>query len=154
MRRGVLLVVCVLLGLLVGCGESFDEEGFAQVEGYAEDIVPAVETAVSDVHAGAGPEVLAEHGERIEEVNAEHLDGGFPEQSEIEGWMLNRSQGDPDDPSKEWTVQGEDLADSVAWVESASADLADQLKEGQVDEGTAARASSGVEDLRAVLFDE
>jgi len=130
------LLIIVVLGLLIsmltiGCGPSYDEEGFEYVENYASEIIPTIEIAVywltlweEDTTNEALLGELKESSDEINEINDRYWTDEFPEYEEVEGWMLKRSRDD-----EEWVVDGKELAPAVWNVEDDSAWLAIDLLE-------------------------
>lgn len=144
--------------LAVGCGPSFDEDGYAQVTQWAD-------VAVSTTQAGALTVSAYVEGDTDEaELDAlrEDLDGVFdqgadlPDDEEISGWLVNISQGD-----RSWTVEGRELAPAVERLRSDIGVLADDLdlvvsSEGEDDDvrfmaESVASASTAAEQLADVL---
>lgn len=127
MRKVVVLLAAVVA--LVGCGDTYDQEGFDQVSRWAnESIGPAqaaAMTAVAYAEGQADREELASHTEELERIfdAAEQL----PAEQEIESWGINMSRGDRDDPHTEWVIEGEELADAVNDLHAAVGYLADDI---------------------------
>lgn len=117
------------------------------VEDYFADIIPAAESALLvDLDDPQDRQQLAD---RIDGINERYwTDSDWPSESEIEGWMFNRTQGD-----RTWVVEGDDIADAVFDLEFATEWLADELR-GQ-DDDRLERAWSDTEraiaDARAIL---
>ncbi|MCM3488777.1 hypothetical protein M3689_05580 [Alkalihalophilus marmarensis] len=134
-----LLVLGVVL-LLAACGSSFDEEGFASIQEYANDIIPVMSLAVDDPSE--------EYANQINEINAQYWEGstfnGIPD-TEIEDWLINMSRGD-----NEWTIEGEELADMLYDIQESSSWLAEEIEAESVDQSARA-AQDTIQETNRIL---
>ena len=168
-RLSIIVVLSLLISMLaIGCGPSYNEEGFEYVENYASEIITAVETGVflitlweEDINNEELLGELKESSEEINEINDRYWTDEFPEYEEVEGWMLKRIRGD-----EEWTVDGKELARALWNVEDDSDWLAIDLLEiyeagGEISEvrfrvvgHNVELAIESTEELRWILYRE
>ena len=165
------LLIIVVLGLLIsmltiGCGPSYDEEGFEYVENYASEIIPTIEIAVywltlweEDTTNEDLLGELKESSDEINEINDRYWTDEFPEYEEVAGWTLKRGRD-----GLEWIVDGEELATALGNVGDDSACLAIDLLEiyeagGEISEARFAvvvsdgeLALESMEELRWMLY--
>lgn len=159
-RRATTTALGLLLLLVAGCGGStFDEEGFDQVEAWADDAIPAVDLASMDAAAWlTGGDVGADRiDEHVDELNGVYDAGGsLPDDDEIASWGLNLRRGE-----RSTEIRGEELLAAVTGLRGAIGTLADDLDfalrdDADNDDRAFAResvveAAAAAEQLRAIF---
>ena len=125
--RGRRLVMLAATGLLLlGCGDSFDEDGLQAIEQWVDDVIPAGEVASGDIAAAALGEEdfwqpLEDHHDELKELYERGRE--LPDEDEISSWMFNRTVG-----GEQFTVQGDDLSEAVVGLQLALGDLVDEFE--------------------------
>lgn len=125
-----LLLLCLFL-LLVGCGSSFDKEGFDTAKSYVSEISNEVEKACNDI-ANRKPEDLNDevllYVENIRAINEKYWPnstlGGKYEDKEIRTWKVKMSNNEG-----EWIIEGDDLMDAIGNMYAYSGWFADDIEQ-------------------------
>jgi hypothetical protein len=166
-RLLIIIVMSLLISMLaIGCGPSYSEEGFEYVVNYADEIIPAIETALFGLVLWAEDMTdegiladLKKSSDEINEINDRYWTDEFPEYEEVEKWKLKRIRGD-----EEWSIDGKVLAPALWNVEDDSAWLAIDLLEiheagGEISEvrfavvvNNVELAIESTEELRWILY--
>ncbi|MFW6130293.1 MAG: hypothetical protein ACOC56_03840, partial [Atribacterota bacterium] len=168
MRKTIFLIIAISLvfGLIVGCGPSYDKDGFAYIRKYADEIIPAIGVALynfsvwsEDINNKNILQDIKDNADEITKINAHYWTDEFPDDREVEKWKIKMSRGD-----KEWLIEGEELADAIWDVEFDSDWLSEALQEvyeaggdttkiniERVIQGVSA-AKSSMEQLRWTLY--
>lgn len=146
MRKTVFsLVIIFMVVLLVGCGPSYDEEGFQVVEDYVEAIIPATETTIhllfvwNDDPSNRRLEDVYRSALHVIDINEKYFAAdkipSFEKDGAMDEWHIMMGRGDRDNPSEEWEITGEELADAVYHIEADSWWLANRVIELHEAEG-------------------
>jgi translation elongation factor EF-1beta len=162
----LIILMCLVFGLFVGCGPSYDKEGFAYIRQYADDIIPVIDVALynfiswtENVNNEKLLQNIKDSADEIAKINSQYWTDEFPDDRDIEKWKINMSRG-----NEEWVVEGEELADAIWDVEFNSEWLSEALKEVYEAGGDLAKirtewvgqgisaAKSSMEQLRWTLY--
>lgn len=130
----------ILFTFLSACGDTYDKEGYDEVENYSDAMIPEAEIAAfaladldkEDFNNDEKLEEPDEYIEKIEEINHEYWeDSKLAEikDTEMKNWRISMSHGE----DEEWTIKGDDLADAVYGMKDNTHALVNAYKQAKKD---------------------
>ena len=153
MKKYFFVLLSMLIAIsIAGCSETFDEEGFGQVQKYTNEIIPEVDKAIHNSDSWLNNKtdenlsMMVESANRINEINNDLWKFSTNDEynrEEIESWTIKlTSQND------EWIVEGKDLYPLLTATEDDSDYLAHVILKIEKE-----ASESNIEELGNVMND-